>query len=196
MALLETWTLSFQCNWLSKLKEAQENWKRTLQTTVFKGGLTSGVGHNNQSPPPESSLTNWATFGQTTFGPMTFSQAACFCVTFGLSDDSNYYYYYWSIVTWLDDIYPDGILYDYIWVTWHLVQRHFAGWHSAVAGTAPEKNLTVGCFVLKREKLLSMSFVAVDHFSIQGLASASAKVVDRRRRDLPTSASRRRFGRR
>ena len=58
MALLGTWTLSFQCNWLSKLKEAQENWKRTLQTTVFKGGLTSGVGHNNQSPPPESSLTN------------------------------------------------------------------------------------------------------------------------------------------
>ena len=49
---------SFQCNWLSKLKEAQENWKRTLQTTVFKGSLTSGVGHNNQSPPPESSLTN------------------------------------------------------------------------------------------------------------------------------------------
>jgi hypothetical protein len=48
-----------QCNWLTKLKEAQENWKRTLQTTVFKGtSLTSGVGHNNQSPPPESSLAN------------------------------------------------------------------------------------------------------------------------------------------
>ena len=39
-----------------KLKEAQENWKRTLQTTVFKGGLQCGLGHNNQSPPEKNMI--------------------------------------------------------------------------------------------------------------------------------------------
>lgn len=43
-------------NWLLKLREAQEMWKRTLQTTVFKGGDSDrhNCGDNSQSPTDKS----------------------------------------------------------------------------------------------------------------------------------------------
>jgi hypothetical protein len=37
----------FQAQWLSKVREAQEKWKRLLQTSVFKG--ESCAIHNNSS---------------------------------------------------------------------------------------------------------------------------------------------------
>ena len=61
----------FQNNWILKLREAQEMWKTTLQTTVFREihhlnnnstESNDGQNHstcNNQGSPPNRSVTNF-----------------------------------------------------------------------------------------------------------------------------------------